>query len=352
MATRTLLMRNDLRPLYTAAIKARTGTAHPGLLLQRGLPEHSEGDSESKARHIARVCEGTAGDFYDRAYRRWRHATADPKRFRSVILKIQTRLFIGLTGSGMLETGCVVGHSHGMPCIPGSSVKGIVSAHARERLGTDGRAICDELFGAPTTEDRPSGLPGLIFFHDAWWTPGSAESPFTQEVVTTHHRDYYGQEGRKPATDCDSPVPNAQVAVRGEFLFVIEGPDAWLDLAEQMLVATLTTRGAGARTRAGYGLFTAETAPAPESRCEWVDREIARLSAENHASDENTLRSRGLAQAWVAIEDAALKRAAFADIRARWQEKGWWEDVPRGKSARTARALYNEHSTEKDACTP
>ena len=351
--TATPLIRDRLRPLYQAAGDADT---HPGLLLQSGYSEHSDSDKEAKAEHVKRICRSTPGDFYTRAFERWRKATEDGLRFRSVVLEVETRLFTGLTGSGMLETGCAISHSYGVPCIPGSSVKGIVSAHARERLGAKGdasaaggTAICDELFGAPASEDRPAGLSGLITFHDAWWVPGSAKHPLVQEVVTTHHPDYYGKDGEKPATDFDSPVPNAQVAVHGAFLFVLEGPIAWLALAEQMLIAALSTHGAGAKTRTGYGVFGAP-ADAPdehcaETRCEWVDRTIADLAARNRAPEEQILRSRGLARAWSAIEDPALKEAAYRDIRARWQEKGWWDDVPRGKSAEAAKAIYDNYPT-------
>lgn len=295
----TPLMRHALRPLYEAA-----QDAHPGLLLQRGLPEHREGGSEAKTEHIARVCgsgrdeknEGKgeshgrsvpaesapqhdADGFYRRAYGRWKQATSDAMRFRSVVLKIETRLFIGLNGGGMLETGCAIGHSHGVPYIPGSSVKGVVNAHARERFDSEdgGKAIRHELFGASATEAPPAGLSGLLTFHDAWWIPESAERPLVPEIVTTHHPEYYRNEGgntregkRTKPTDFDSPVPNAQIAVHGAFRFVIEGPPAWLVLAEQILVAVLSTCGAGAKTRTGYGLFETPTAAEVDAapRCE------------------------------------------------------------------------------------
>ena len=126
----------------------------------------------------------------------------------------------------MLETGYAIGHSHGAPYIPGSSVKGVVNAHARERFDSEdgGKEIRHELFGASATEAPPAGLSGLLTFHDAWWVPGSAAHPLAPEIVTTHHPEYYGQDGRTPATDFDSPIPNAQIAVHGAFRFVIEGP--------------------------------------------------------------------------------------------------------------------------------
>lgn len=257
----TPLMRRGLCPLYEAA-----EGAHPGMLLQRGFREHWEENKEAKRKHIECVVrQSRVGDFYRRAYGRWELVTKDATRFRSVSLNLETRLFIGLTGGGMLETGCAISHTYGVPYIPGSSVKGVVSAWAREQFDSanDGAAIRGELFGAPADRDWPEGLSGVITFHDAWWVPGSAESPLVQEVVTTHHPDYYRMEGKKPATDFDSPVPNFQVAVRGGFLFVIEGPPTWLELTERMLTAALTERGAGAKTRSGYGLFRAKVSPQP-----------------------------------------------------------------------------------------
>lgn len=349
----TSLMRASLRPLYERAAEDSSSDTepHPGLLLRRGLVEHrgNDGDNASKTEHIARVCRSTAGDLYRRAYARWERVTADPMRFRSVILKLESRLFIGLAGGGMLETGCAISHSHGTPYIPGSSVKGAVNSHARARLDTaDGSAVCDELFGARATENRPAGLSGLITFHDAWWVPDPAERPLVPEIVTTHHLDYYGQDGRKPATDFDSPVPNAQIAVHGAFLFVMEGPVGWMPLAEQMLIAALSQRGVGAKTRAGYGLFSAEAVAGAEPRCAWVDATIAELMDEHHAPEETILRGRGLAEAWSAIEDPALKDAAFSDIRSRWQEKGWWEDIPQGRSVRQAKAIYDSWPAARD----
>ena len=342
----TALMPSRLRSPYEAAQEA-----HPGLLLQRGLPEHDGEDSDAGKNHIARVCRSDAGEFYSRAYARWRRATSDAARFRTVTLELETRLFVGLAGGGAMETGCAIGHSHGAPYIPGSSVKGVVNSLAREWFDTaeDGSAIRDELFGAPPAGNRPAGLSGLLIFHDAWWVPGSAGRPLVQEVVTSHHRDYYGSDGKKPATDFDSPVPNPQIAVQGSFLFAIEGPPEWLDLAEQMLIAALSARGVGAKTRSGYGLFVGtESATDGADRCEWVDTKIAGLAAEHRTNEDEVLRGRGLARAWAGIDDPTLKEAAFADIRARWREKGWWDNPPGGKSARDARAIYDGYG-EADA---
>lgn len=337
----TQLMRSCLRQLYRDA-----SDAHPGLLLRHGLEKHDE-NAETKTKLIERVCKTDMGDLYHNAYKRWRESTSDHSRFRSTILQLKTRLFAGLTGSGMLETGCTISHSYGAPYIPGSSVKGIVNAHVRERFrnAENGDAICNEIFGAPATKNRPAGLAGLVSFHDAWWVPNSNQSPFVLEIVTTHHPEYYGKDGKVPATDFDGPVPNAQIAVQGKFLFVLDGPPAWLDLAEQMMVDALSVRGAGAKTGSGYGLFEPKTMAEPESSCAWVDETIAALSSGPTANEEQTLRGRQLAQAWSKIEDLALKDEAYQDIRSRWEKEGWW-GTPPGKAARVAKAIYDEYKSD------
>lgn len=332
----TRLVRDALRHTLSDPPK----TAHAGLLLQRGFPEHQD-DVSAKGKHIAKVCKSQPDDYYCNAFKRWQEATADEFRFHAVELRLKNRMFIGLASGGMLETGCAIGHSYGMPIIPGSSVKGVVSAYARGRLGSTGggNQACDELFGSGATQEHPAGLAGLISFHDAWWVPGSAAYPLVPEVVTTHHPGYYASEGGTPATDCDSPVPNAQVAVQGSFRLVLEGPCGWLPLSGRMLIGALSEMGIGAKTRAGYGLFAPEPEQPKRDTCPWVDDEIEKLAEAHNASAEEILRGGPLSKAWREITDPELKAAALADIRARWEELGFW-DAPRGKAARQAKEVY------------
>lgn len=338
----TELMRTALRSHYRDA-----DDAHPGLLIQRGYERddrETEEGRQAKTAHIRRICAIPAGTFYQNAYQRWREATANELRFKQLELALEQRLFIGLTGGGMLETGCAISHSYGMPYIPGSSVKGVVRAHVSQSpFGREHPAVIDELFGAAADPEQgqPEGLSGLVVFHDAWWVPTIPErpSPFVEEIVTTHHLDYYGREGAVDASDCDSPVPNAQIAVQGRFLFVLEGQRVWRKLAAEMLRSALSQRGIGAKTRTGYGLFDPEPQRSAGPTCAWVDDAIARLAQKNKASEDDTLRGKGLAEEWQKIEDAEVKATALADIRSRLQTKDWWDD-PQGRSARAAKRIY------------
>ena len=300
-----------MRELHSAA-----RDAHAGLLLQRGFAE--DGEAEAKADYVKAVCHrATVDGFYKNAFTRWRKSTEDAQRFRQVILALESRLFIGMAGGGALETGCAISHTYGMPYIPGSSVKGVVNAHAREHLPGKAR---EELFGSEPNARHRSGFAGLISFHDAWWKPDPAKVPLVQEVVTTHHMKYYSGDGKQPATDFDSPVPNAQVAVQGSFLFVMEGPCAWLGLAEEMLKDALYERGIGAKTRAGYGYFKRDAVQEAQPTCAWVDENVERIAKEHNANIRDTLRGRPLAEAWAAIPDPEIKEEALSDIRRRLKE--------------------------------
>ncbi len=257
----TQLVRDPLKSLLRQA-----RDAHPGLLLQRGWTDYVNTDAANegtggKGQHIERICAVSIDDHYRHAFERWKKATDDDARFTRIALKIEGRLLIGLTGGGALETGCAVSHSYGMPYLPGSSIKGAVRAWA-EKAMPEWKTQFNELFG----KDDAS-ISGLVVFHDAWWIPDSGggahkSQPFVADIVTPHHPDYYA--GKGPATDLDSPVPNALIGVRGSFLFTLEGDPLWLGLAETMLVKALAESGIGAKTRAGYGYLAADERDAKE----------------------------------------------------------------------------------------
>ena len=347
----TQLVRASVRGLYRSAKKDSSLDAHLGLLLQRGMTEYRDDDTESKAKLIDLLSRRAVSDSYERAYKRWTESTADESRFRAVRMALERRLFVGLATGGTLETGCAISHSYGAPYIPGSSVKGVVSGYARGRLSEEGRAICDELFGAPQSERHPVGLSGLIIFHDAWWVPGSRSCPLVREIVTTHHPDYYSHEGAVPASDFDSPVPNPQIAVSGDFYFVLEGPPAWLDLSAQMMESALSVRGLGAKTRSGYGIFASRAGAQAQERCEWVDKTITELGDRHRMQSASAvLRSKVLAVAWSEIVDPKLKEEAFLDIRARAREAGWWDNAAsHSRSTKRAKAIYDNYSSSADS---
>lgn len=258
----SLLCRRKIEPLlrdHFAALGRRA--PHCGLLLARGLTEFPEGEAAGtrKAAHIAAIAGLAVADFYRLAFARWQDATADPQRFAAFSARLNGRLYLGVTRDNALESGVSVAHTYGMPIIPGSAVKGLCRASADAWL--DHPEASRWLFGNPAAErgDPPADAEiGGIIFHDAWWVPEDGQQPFVAEVITPHHADYYGSEGRAAASDFDAPLPAPQIAVRGSFHFVIEGPPLWTRLARCLLETGLQQRGIGGKRSSGYGHFTGE----------------------------------------------------------------------------------------------
>jgi CRISPR-associated protein Cmr6 len=201
--------------------------------------------------YIGNVARQTVPDFYKAAFARWKQAIADGDRFASWQEKLSGRLYIGVVRENALETGITVSHTYGMPMIPGSAVKGLTRACSGDWLDND--EACRWMFGNEWGEGDAKAETGGLIFHDAWWVPEG--QPFAAETVTVHHQGYYGSQGKTPATDFDSPVPAPQIAARGAFLFVIEGPPMWTRLAQRLLSDGLRNRGIGGKRSSGYGFF-------------------------------------------------------------------------------------------------
>lgn len=75
--------------------------------------------------------------------------------------------------------------------------------------------------------------------------------------------------------------------------------------------------------------------------CPWVDETIKTLAEKNRVPEhkvDQVLYGKGLAEAWQALTDEALKSAAFNDIKARWSSEMW--DSPQGKATKKAKEIY------------
>jgi CRISPR-associated protein Cmr6 len=230
---------------------------HAGLLFSRGLEDWDEDDGKrGKAfgKFIKRLTSIPAPEAYRKAYARWKKITdEEPGRFARWVGQIDGRLFLGLGGAHVLETNVILNRTYGVPLIPGSALKGLARAHARNVL--EDEWVRRVLFGFQSAAPDAIDEAGYLLFHDAWWVPDPADTPLTAEVVTVHHPEYYGSRGRIPATDCDSPNPSHQVAIRGSFLFVVEGVEYWAQLGMQILRDALENVGIGGKTASGYGYF-------------------------------------------------------------------------------------------------
>lgn len=249
------MRRKDLSPFIKGA-----KTAHAGLLLRRGITQYDESKADgdkgkgggAKQALIERIAGMSAPDGYRRAFARWNKATEDATRFSRFRANLSGRLYIGVDRDNALETGITVQHAWGMPMIPGSALKGLARSVARQALHDRADAVT-WLFGTDTKDDVELES-GAIVFHDAWWVPEANTKPFVAEIVTPHHTAYYNL-GKAAATDFDSPIPAPQIAAQGQFLFVLEGEEAWRELARKLLQRGLAQRGIGGKRSSGYGYF-------------------------------------------------------------------------------------------------
>lgn len=271
----TVLMRDNL-----CEIIQKIDSAHAGLLMQRGLRKWEEGEKPTKKALIDTIASVKPNELYLLAFNRWLGATFNKPTFATASASIDGRLFTGLALGGTLETGVMTHHTYGMPMIAGSSVKGVVRNYAEHlfakrnennqiKYDKDGQVIVqdgkkpilDILFGADSDDDNASA--GYLIWHDAWWIPkvsskmelSADNQPFVGEVVTVHHQKYYQGEWVE-AWDIESPVPNQQIAVQGDFYFCIEGENDWAEFAKDLLDRMLKEQGLGAKGSNGYGYFT------------------------------------------------------------------------------------------------
>ena len=192
--------------------------SHAGLCLTRSMREYPEGNlaGQQKKEQIETVARMSAPMVYKKAFARWK-ALAQERGFHCLQGKLDGRLYIGVVRENALETGVTVHHTFGMPMIPGSAVKGVCRAQAKAAGLSE--KLMGWIFGAGGNEQAGAmDEAGMITFFDAWWVPCENEKPFVSEVVTPHHQEYY-KDGGLPATDWDSPIPAAQIAVRGSFFF-------------------------------------------------------------------------------------------------------------------------------------
>ncbi|MBX0331289.1 type III-B CRISPR module RAMP protein Cmr6 [Oscillochloris sp. ZM17-4] len=210
--------------------------------------------SEEQGTAQARLVEEVAGQRVPGAYagffERWRTALAahGAQTQRATVLG---RMIVGLGAESVLETAVTLQRTYGVPMIPGSALKGLAAACARQVFGPDWAADAP----AYTTLFGSTDSAGYVTFFDALYIPGSAEGdrPLAPDVLTVHHQAYYNQGGSAPPADWDSPVPVPFISASGAYLIALGGPPAWVERALQLLAWGGMYRGVGAKTSSGYG---------------------------------------------------------------------------------------------------
>lgn len=279
--------RNRLTELASAKWE---GASNAGLLLDKYYaadwhtdgrePEHAPeakrnllSAAREAAKSAARQCNaGSREGIYQRAFGRWEQELpikGDGTAHR--LVKVDGRMIVGLGGENVLETGITLNRTYGTPIIPGSALKGTLRHYVRHNYGDWPKSVASSTSGqgkpAPPGDWRDqlfgtTKYGGTIQFHDAWWDPD--DGGLALDVLTPHHRDYYGSKQIAP-TDFDDPVPVQFLSVTGRFLVCVscppcgdgtDDPRARQECASQamfLLLEALKEWGVGGKTSSGYG---------------------------------------------------------------------------------------------------
>ncbi len=169
---------------------------------------------------------------------------------RRLVLRASTEAVVWLASPGPLGLGLAIHHVYGFPIIPASSLKGLARRVAR---GVDARGA-DERYGSPSAVGQVAILDGLP-------CPGWRVQ---RDVMTPHFGKWY-QEGKLP-NDTEDPMPIPFLSIGAGSCFEVAllargaSATATLSAVTEDLRRGLDELGLGAKTAAGYGVFTLEVA--------------------------------------------------------------------------------------------
>lgn len=214
-------------------------------------------------------------DAYKLHFNRWKSELEKKQQVKIAKATVQGRMVVGLGAESVLETAITLHRTYGVPFIPGSALKGLASAAAHRFLANDEWRKKTKIHTQGPSHEVLFGntkTAGFVTFHDALLvvdkdekTPN--EMPLDLDVMTVHHREYYGT-GKAPPADWDSPNPVSFVTARGTYLIALEGPEEWVTAALDILEEALREDGIGAKTAAGYGRLRLEGHKTRKERAE------------------------------------------------------------------------------------
>lgn len=240
------------------------GRDHAGLVLHRFLQGMEPAD---KSRHVQAMSNMPLPTIYPDAFDRWDQAMRALNAAR-IDCTTDGPLVVGTGNMSPTEVGITLHHTYGVPVVPGEALKGLCRAAAANVLLPNGQRLDDDsvtaLFGqwTPLESLREANEPeqGRVHFWEALVCP--QQRPFQQDVITTHHPDYYG---RKTGTDGEpiwpspsddpTPIPFVSIKPGTRFRIALTAPDdpSYLDLVIKVLRYGLSELGIGAKTNVGYG---------------------------------------------------------------------------------------------------
>jgi CRISPR-associated protein Cmr6 len=233
-----------------------TNTTHPGLWLDRYLPDYDTGSGQTLVSDATKI---PVPDAYYEFYLRWKAALEQGAGIVTKAATVLGRLSVGLGGESVLETAITLHHTYGVPYIPGSALKGLAANYARNRLDATAWGVKSDAYQIMFGHTASAGY---VTFFDALYVPDKEhdKKPLWPDVITVHHPDYY-QKGNTAPADWDSPTPIPFVTATGDYLIAIGGDPAWVQKAFEILAWALKDVGVGAKTSSGYGRLKLEGPP-------------------------------------------------------------------------------------------
>lgn len=327
-------------------------TSHPGLcyesLAPYGVREGKVADDD-KVEWLDSIAAITVPDGYaEWLKQRWKKPLS--QACWSVECIANSPLLIGAGNASGTDVGLTLHHVWGVPIIPGSSLKGLLShyldtvygetestesaaddvtlrrAFLRRQRDANGRVrvaageIQRAVFGSAGVDD--GGTPseaaamGCVVFHDMLPLPpeqnaeggdGQPDGFLTRDILTVHQKQYY--EGKGPANDYEppTPVPFLCVPAGTRFLLFVGGNREWAQWSLRQVVEALGEWGVGAKTAAGYGrcdqLSEPQSPTADSAAAKGVKSEIEQWIADQMPADKDF-------DAWMAFLEAAVAELA------------------------------------------
>lgn len=192
-----------------------------------------------------------------------------------------------------IKIGFAFDYVTGQPCIPGSSVKGVLRSHFEDRgeavraiLGKediDVDALAKEIFGVARGEDEPES-DGQDIFLDAVVYDGDSKGRLLGDDYITPHPS---------PTKNPKPIRFIKVLpdVRFEFRFILKDGTITKEEKEKLFKELLLLFGIGAKTNVGYGILKecdgiiALKAPQKEDAKPAVHRASADFTKKANAED-------------------------------------------------------------------
>jgi len=277
---------------------------HLGLILARYLPHEAirNGKEDMILNQQGRPTETIRSDWLKKLVKRFQKEDNPAlhelqksliKRWQEQVLatpslifemRLRSRMVVGLGGKNALEFGITLHHTSGMPILPGSALKGAARNFALLTIAADpdypnNAASLEELDAQLMSRDDMLHTDALIYrrafgsqesageciFHDALVSRmPTTGSLYAVDVMTPHFVKYYTSSGGDAPDDGDNPNPISFLTVERGTTFGVAvstrrgAPDeeAVRLRAAQWVVEALDMLGIGAKTVAGYGIFT------------------------------------------------------------------------------------------------